>query len=142
MKINSYSPSFGIKIPDKVAIESAAGCFLDDAKISYPRQNKLLEQLSGLDVNKMYTGQLVDGLRGVRNVIKERFPEIAHSAERIKILCDLLNENRMFEPEGETLIRRIISSFLDYEAKSLKVKNIELEKLSLKDLGLDKYENL
>ncbi len=142
MKINSYSPSFGIKIPVKVAIESAAGCFLDDAKISYPRQNKLLEQLSGLDVNKMYTGQLVDGLRGVRNVIKERFPEIAHSAERIKILCDLLNENRMFEPEGETLIRRIISSFLDYEAKSLKVKNIELEKLSLKDLGLDKYENL
>lgn len=142
MKINSYSPSFGIKIPVNVAIESATGCFFEDAKISNPRQNKLLEDLSGLDVNKMYTGQLVDGLRGVRNVIRERFPEIAHSADRIKILCDLLNENRMFDAKGETLIRRIISTFLYYEVKNLKIKEIELEKLSLKELGLDKYENL
>lgn len=142
MKINSYSPSFGIKIPVKTAIEAATGSFLDDAEISNPRQTALFEQLSGLDTKKLYTGEFADGLRGVRKVICERFPEIAQSAQRIRQLCSLLNENRLFDNEGENLIKNIISNFLEYEAKNLKIKEIELEKLSLKELGLDKYENI
>lgn len=142
MKVNNVSPSFGIKIPVKTAIESATGVFLEDAKISYPRQMDLFEQLSGLDTKKLYTGEVSEGFKGVSRVIKEKFPNIAFSADRISQLCKLLNETRFFDPEGEKLIAKILDNFVDYEINNLKIKEIDMDKIPLEDLGLGKYADL
>ena len=144
MKIIKVAPStsFGIKVPVKTAIEAASGTFLDDAKVSYPRQIGLLGQLSGLDTRKLYTGEVVEGFKGMRRVIKEKHPDIAESSERISKVCRLLNETRTFQAESEELISKVISNFLEYELSHFKNKEIDIDKIALKELGLDKYENL
>lgn len=135
-----FKPSFGIKVPVKTAIEAASGRFLDDAKISYPRQKNLLSQLGNIDTNHLYAGEMADGLRNMSKVIRERHPEIKNASERINKECDVINQDRTFLPADEIIVREKISRMLNKEAEQIGKEEIDINPISLKDLGLDKYE--
>lgn len=147
MKIqNNFShnihPSFGIKVNTKTALEAATNMFLDDCKISYPRQTKLLSELSSLDIKKLYSGEMAEGLRGMSKVIKNRHPEINESAARIKKECNALNMERTFLPEDEVIFKEKLDNIVNEELKKIGKREIDIEPISLKELGLEKYENI
>ena len=146
MKIQSnyinYKPNFGIKVPTKVAIEAATGTFLENAKISYPRQTELLSTLGNLNTNKLYAGEMTVGLRNMSKVIYKRHPEIAASAERIKAFCNSYNAKRTFLPEDEAKFSKELYNIVQNEINTIGKNEIDIEPISLKELGLEKYENI
>lgn len=146
MKIQSnyinYSPNFGIKVPTKVALEAATGTFLENAQISYPRQTKLLSRLGKLNTNKLYSGEMTNGLRNMSKVICKRHPEIATSAEKIKAFCNSYNMKRTFLPEDEARFSKELSDIVENEINTIGKNEINIEAISLKELGLEKYENI
>lgn len=138
----NFHPNFGIKVPTKVAVEAATGRFLENAKISYPRQNELLSKLGNIDTKKLYAGELSEGLRNMRLVIREKHPDVAAAAERIGAFCDSYNMERTFLLEDEAIFSKNLKDFVNQEVKNLGKKEIDIEPISLKNLGLDKYENI
>lgn len=140
MQIQKTTPtSFGMKIPTKTAIEVASGCFLDNAKFSCPKQYKLLEQVSGLKVMDLYTGEVAEGLRNLSRILREKYPAIRDAASNIRKVCDKINEDRTFLPEDEKIINKTLKDIWNAEAKKIGTKTIEINDISLKELGLDKY---
>ncbi len=141
MKVNYYtSPSFGIKIPVRTALEAASGCFFDDAEKSYPRQMKLLAKLGNIEPMKLFTGEVAEAVRGMRNGIRVQHPELHSAAERINKECDSFD--RTFFPEDEIEFNKMLKNAINREVTKIGKKYINIEPFSLKDLGLDKYENL
>ncbi len=140
--ISKSHPNFGIKVPIKTAVETASGRFLDNAKISYPRQTKLLSLLGNIDSTKLYTGEMAEGMRNMSLVIRKRYPEIAQAAKRISDFCDAYNMERTFLPEDEAIFCTKLKKEVNKETKALGIKEIDIEPISLKELGLDKYENI
>ncbi|MCM1265588.1 MAG: hypothetical protein NC200_05245 [Candidatus Gastranaerophilales bacterium] len=135
-------PSFGVKVPVKTAIEAATGRFLDDGKIAYPRQRELLSQLSYLNINKLYTGEMADAMRNMSKVIRERHPELKAASERINKECDIINQDRTFLPADEIIVKEKIDKIWNKEAEQIGKDEIDIAPMSIKDLGLDKYTHL
>ena len=138
-KMDSNTQSFGMKIPTKTAIEVATGCYLDNARRSNRRQYKLLEKVSGLDIKNLYTGEVVTGLRNLSLYLKTNYPKLAAAADNIRKVCDEINANRTFFPEDELLILKKLAKVWNEEAKKIGTRSIDIEPLSLQQLGLDKY---
>lgn len=140
MQIQRTTPTtFGMKIPTKTAIEVASGCFLDNAKVSCPKQYKLLEEVSGLKVMDLYSGEVAEGLRNLSRILREKYPAIGDAAENIRKVCNEINKDRTFLPEDEKIINQKLKSIWNAEAKKIGTKTIEIKDISLEELGLDKY---
>ncbi len=140
MQIQNTPPtSFGMKIPIKTAIEVASGCFLDNAKISCPKQYQLLEQVSGLKVMDLYSGEVAEGLKNLSLILREKYPAIGEAVTNIRKVCNDINKERTFLPEDEKVINKKLKNIWNAEAKKIGTKTIEIDKISLKELGLDKY---
>lgn len=137
-----YNQTFGIRVPTKTAIEAASGCFLENASISYPRQCKLLEKLSGLDTKKLYSGELGEGLKNLSRHLRDSYPELAEAAANIKKHCNLVNADRTFYPEDELKIIQGLRKLWNEEANKIEKKYIDIPKIPLRILGLDKYNQI
>lgn len=133
----SNQPNFGIKVPVKTAIDVASGRFLRGAKVSYPAEKDLLSKLGNIDSNKLYTGEYATASRNMSKLIRERHPEINAATEKIGKECDIINKDRTFKPQDEVKISQKISQMLDNEANAIGKKEIDIEPMSLKELGLD-----
>lgn len=138
---SDFRPNFGIKVSTKTAIEAATGCFLENAKISYPRQIKLLSQVGNINTNNLYVGEISEGLRNMSKVIRKRHPEIANAAEKIREFCQSYNLKRTFLPEDEVIFNKKLSQVVENEIKTINKKEINITPMSLEDLGLDKLKN-
>lgn len=134
------NPNFGIKVPVRTALEAASGRFFDDGRIANPRQMKLLAKLGNIEPMKLYSGEVVEALRGMRNGIRKQYPELELAVDRIHNKCDSFD--RTFLPEDERKFKQIMKNAIDEEIQKLGKKHIDIKPFSLKDLGLDKYENL
>ncbi len=135
-----YNQTFGIKVPTRTALEAASGRFFDNSKISYKRQKNLLRKLGNIETRKLYTGELAEALRSMRNGIRKQHPELAIAADRIGKVCD--NFDRTFLTENEIQFNEILRTAINNEIKQINKTKIDIEPMALKDLGLDKYENL
>lgn len=135
----SQQQSFGIKIPTKIAIEAASGRFLENAKVSYPRQCKLLEQLSGLETIKLYSGEVATGFINLSRHLRENYPPLNTAADNIIKLCDEINKDRSFLTKDEITICKQLKTALSEEIKKIGSKVIQINKISLNELGLEKY---
>lgn len=132
------TPSFGIKIHTKTAIEAASGVFLEDAKISYPRQCKLFENLSGLQIKNLYAGEVATGMRNMSQILRQKHPELETATANIKRVCDEVNKDRTFLAKDEIIIKEKLKTALNKEADNIG-ESIDIEPISLTELKLKKY---
>lgn len=130
---------FGIKVPIRTALEAASGSFFDDGRISNPRQMKLLAKLGNIEPMTLYSGEVAEALRGIKNGIRKQYPELELALDRIHNKCDSFD--RTFLPEDEIIFKQMMKTAIDEEIQKLGKKYIDIEPFSLKDLGLEKYEN-
>ena len=114
--------------------------FSTRAKIANPRQLKLLENLGNIKPLELYSGEVAEALRNLRIGIRKQHPDLALAADRIGKTCDEFD--RTFLPEDEIKIQQIITKhYKNKKIENIGKNNIDIEPFSLKDLGLEKYEN-
>lgn len=141
-RVSSYQPSFGIKVPTKTVLSVATGRFLENAKTAHPAQMDMLQKVGNLSHEQLYSYQSAEALRNMGNIIKQRHPKVAQSAERISKECDILNRDRTFKPEDEKKVTATINRMVREEIKNIGQEEIDIAPMNLKELGYDKSDIL
>lgn len=141
-RVNSYSPSFGVKVPTKTVLSVATGRFLEEAKVAHPAQMDMLQKVGNLSHEQLYSYQSAEALRNMGNIIRHRHPDVAQSAERISKECDILNRDRTFLPDDEKKVTETINRVVGEEIKKIGKEEIDIEPMNLKELGYDKSDIL
>lgn len=141
-RVSSYQPSFGVKVPTKTVLSVATGRFLENAKTAYPAQMEMLQKVGNLSHEQLYSYQSAEALRNMGNIIRQRHPNIAKSAERINKECDALNRDRTFKPDDERKVIATINKVVGEEIKNIGKKEIDIAPMNLKELGYDKSDIL
>lgn len=141
-RVSSYQPTFGVKIPTKTVLSVATGRFLENAKVAHPAQMDMLQKVGNLNHEQLYSYQSTEALRNMGNIIKQRHPDVALSAERINRECDALNRDRTFLPDDEKKVTATIRRVVGEEIQKIGKEEIDIEPMNLKELGYDKSDIL
>lgn len=141
-RVSSCSPSFGVKIPTKTVLSVATGRFLENAKVAHPAQMDMLQKVGNLTHEQLYSYQSSEALRNMGNIIKQRHPNVAKSAERINKECDALNRDRTFKPDDERKVLATINRVVREEIRNIGKEEIDIAPMDLKELGYDKSDLL